>query len=87
MNKEFERYLIVFLLLMLIGLSGCIKKKILTSDNPKLPDTVLDPTKEEKMATQMDTVSKMESIANALGCMFAPDTCQAKKDLGTTEDK
>tara|TARA_B110000858_G_scaffold66539_1_gene77233 strand:- start:282 stop:455 length:174 start_codon:yes stop_codon:yes gene_type:complete len=32
------------------------------------------------------TVSKMDSIAHALGCMFAPDTCQAKKDLGNTEE-
>jgi hypothetical protein len=31
-------------------------------------------------------VSNLGGIANALGCMFAPDTCQAKKDLGETEE-
>jgi hypothetical protein len=70
MNKEFERYLIIILLLILIGLSGCVKKTI--------TDTVIEP-KEEKPSTIIDSVSKMEGIANALGCMFAPQTCDENK--------
>ena len=77
MNKELERYLIIFLLLILIGLAGCVKKEVTTSNNPKLPDTVIEP-KEEKPSTITDSVGKMEGIANALGCMFAPQTCKAK---------
>jgi len=73
MNKEFERYLIIILLLVLIGLSGCVQKKISTT----APDTVIEP-KEEKPSTITDSVGKMEGIANALGCMFAPQTCKAK---------
>ena len=42
MNKEFERYLILFLLLMLIGLSGCTEKEMTPTNNPKLPDAVSD---------------------------------------------
>lgn len=73
MNKEFERYLIIILLLVLIGLSGCVQKTISTT----APDTVIE-TKEEKPSTITDSVGKMEGIANALGCMFAPQTCKAK---------
>tara|TARA_B100001059_G_scaffold221820_1_gene245173 strand:+ start:247 stop:480 length:234 start_codon:yes stop_codon:yes gene_type:complete len=73
MNKEFERYLIIILLLVLIGLSGCVQKTISTT----APDTVIEP-KEEKPSTITDSVGKMEGIANALGCMFAPQTCKAK---------
>jgi len=71
MNKEFERYLIIILLLVLIGLSGCLQKTITTT----APDTVVEPKEEEKPSTITDSVSKMEGIANALGCMFAPETC------------
>ena len=41
------------------------------------PDTVEDP--KEKTETLTDSVSKMEGIANALGCMFAPETCGKNK--------
>ena len=74
MNKELERYLIIILFLVLIGLSGCVQKTISTT----APDTVVEP-KEEKPSTIIDSVSKMEGIANALGCMFAPQTCDENK--------
>ncbi len=64
MNKEFERYLIIFLLLILIGLSGCAKKHI-EADHPKQPTT-------------LDTIGKLDAIANVLGCMFDPAPCQNK---------
>ena len=77
MNKEFERYLIIFLLLILIGLSGCVKKEVTTSNNPKLPDTVLEPKEETHTIT--DSIGKMQGVANALVCMFSPDTCETQK--------
>ena len=64
MSKEFERYLIVFLLLILIGLSGCAKKHI-AADHPKQPTT-------------LETIGKLDAIANVLGCMFDPAPCQKK---------
>lgn len=78
MNKEFERYLIVFLLLVLIGLAGCVKKQEIIK-NPTLPDAVEQPT------NMTSSVGKMESIANALGCMFAPETCPKGKDTKETD--
>ena len=77
MNKEFERYLIIFLLLILIGLAGCVKKEVTTSNNPKLPDKVLEP--KEKTHTMIDSIGKMQGVANALVCIFSPDTCETKK--------
>jgi PBP1b-binding outer membrane lipoprotein LpoB len=74
MNKELERYLIIFLLLMLIGLSGCMKKIISTSNNVKLPDTVSEPLNEESSSVQ-----NIPGIVNALTCMFSPDTCESVK--------
>ena len=78
MNKEFERYLILFLLLMLIGLSGCTEKAMTTPNNPKLPDAVSD---KESSAVIKDSssVQNIPGIVNALTCMFAPDTCEATK--------
>ena len=85
MDKEFERYLIVFLVIILISLSGCIQPTLDIKKSPKLPDTVSNPTEEDKDFTP--SIGNMEGIANALGCMFSPSTFEAKKDLGTTEDK
>ena len=64
MNKELERYLIVFLLLILIGMSGCAKKHV-EMDHPKQPTT-------------LETIGKLDAIANVLGCMFDPTPCQKK---------
>jgi len=80
MNKDFERWLIVVLVLILIGigLSNCAKKEISTSSNTKLPDTVIEPT-EEKPHTITDSIGKMQGVANALVCVFSPDTCDTVK--------
>ena len=70
MTKEFERYLIVILLLLLIGLSGCVSKQ-----KPM-------ETKEPKAQTTIDTIGKLNAIGNVLGCLFDPTPCQkANKKL------
>ena len=70
MYKEFERYLIVFLFLILIGLSGCMVKQ----------DPVHSP--KEKAPTTIETIQQLDAIVNVLGCMFDPKPCQkASKKL------
>jgi PBP1b-binding outer membrane lipoprotein LpoB len=77
MNKEFERYLIVFLLLILIGLSGCVSKQVTTTNNPKLPEATQESTNDSDVITG---VSNVPNIVHALTCMFSPDTCDSVKE-------
>ena len=72
-----ERYLIVALVLILLGLglSGCGVKNIPTEE-PKVEEQLSQPT-----------ISNLEGIAFVLGCMFDPTPCQEKKELGEIEDK
>ena len=75
MNKEFERYLIVILLLILIGLSGCVAKQKPIE------------TKEPKAQTTLETIGKLNAIGNVLGCLFDPTPCQkANKKLNEELD-
>lgn len=70
MTKEFERYLIVILILILVGLSGCV-----STQKPM-------ETKEPKAHTTIDTIGKLDAIGNVLGCLFDPTPCQkANKKL------
>ena len=64
------------LILLLSGLTGCANKTVYNT-NPTLPDTVEDP--KEKKETLTDTVGKMQGVADALGCIFAPEICEATK--------
>ena len=68
-----ERKIIILLTLILIGIgaSGCAK--------PKLNSDPVD--------KEVPTVQKLDGIAFVLGCMFDPAPCQDKKDLAKTEDK
>ena len=53
---------ILFILLLIIGLTGCGVKQV---------------TKMETEApTVLESVGKMEGIGMALGCMFIPEACQ-----------
>ncbi len=73
MNREFERYLIMFLVLILIGLGGCVQKSSIPQTEPAMPEET------KKSHTVTDSIGKMQGVANALGCMFAPQTCDSLK--------
>ena len=84
-----EKKIILLLILVLIavGVTGCVSP---TGNTPGVMDETRATPREKPIATEEDapvpTVSNMTGIAHALGCMFAPDTCQTKKDLGGTEE-
>ena len=65
MNKKIETKIIwiLFVLLILIGLNGCAKT------------VSMNTTEEPKVEKEIPTLMKMDAIANALGCMFAPADC------------
>tara|TARA_B100000212_G_scaffold314263_1_gene267696 strand:+ start:345 stop:587 length:243 start_codon:yes stop_codon:yes gene_type:complete len=70
MTKEFERYLIIFLFLMLLGLGGCVSKQIKIE------------SKEKDAPTTLETIGKMGTIVDVLGCVFDPNACtKANKKL------
>ena len=85
-----ERKIIILLTLILIGIgvTGCVSP---TGNTPGAMDETRATPRVKPIATEEDapvpTVSNMTGVAHALGCVFAPDTCQAKKELGNTEDK
>jgi hypothetical protein len=55
---------LLVIVIVFAGLSGCAKPKLETQ-GPKQPTTI-------------DTIGKLDAIANVLGCMFDPAPCQEK---------
>ena len=79
--------ILLTLVLVMIGVTGCVSP---AGNTPGAMDTSRATPEEKPVVTGEDTpvptVSNMSGIAHALGCMFAPDTCQTNKDLGETEE-
>ena len=69
MGKETIRGLlyVMFAAIFLFVILGCAKK-------PAPPLIVQAEPKLEKSG-ELETIGRMESIADALGCMFAPQSC------------
>ena len=51
-------------------------KTNVTTKNPTLPNDV-NTVKKEKPHTELDSVGKMQGVANALVCMFSPASCDS----------
>ena len=63
-SKKF--ILLIVVILVVGGLTGCAKKHV-EMDHPKQPTT-------------LETIGKLDAIANVLGCMFDPGPCQKKSE-------
>ena len=76
--NRLERYVIVFACAMIIilGLTGCANKTIMDLNLPVVTPT---DTKVEE-PTRAETIGKMPSIVNALGCVFVPQSCGENSD-------
>ena len=79
MDKKLERKIIwtLVLLLIIIGLSGCGTKPIKVI----APETEVNVPK-EKEPTTLETIGKLDGIVNALGCVFAPESCTQETKPG-----
>ena len=87
MNKKLEWYLIILLVVILVSLSSCSPKQYADKQAPHETTEELN----DKITKEMDAMDKeqamkdssgptnFEAIADALGCMFAPDDCPLKK--------
>ena len=71
MDKKLERNIIwtLAIMLIIIGLTGCIK-----------PLTIISKPVEEKLLLT-DTIGNIPAIAEILGCMFAPNSPSCDKEI------
>tara|TARA_B100001057_G_scaffold333423_1_gene333946 strand:+ start:388 stop:672 length:285 start_codon:yes stop_codon:yes gene_type:complete len=79
-----KRFIVIMLIVLLwAGLSGCSPTEHVDKQPPH--ETEAEITKEmeamdkEKSLEQTPGPTNFESIADVLGCMFAPDDCPLKK--------
>jgi len=87
MNKKLEWLIIIFLLVILVGLSACSP----TQHVDKQPQHETTEELNDKITKEMEAMDKeqamkdnpepanFEGIVDALGCMFAPDDCPLKQ--------
>ena len=87
MNKKLEWCIIIFLTVMLIGLSACSPNPHPDKQPPHETEQEMNEsiTKDmeamdrEKAKEEMPGPTDFESIVDALGCMFDPSDCPLKK--------
>ena len=88
MNKKLEWCIIIFLTVILIGLSACSPKRMFVDKQPPHEteqEMNAEITKDmesmdrEKAKEEMPGPTDFESIVDALGCMFDPSDCPLKK--------
>ncbi len=87
MNKELEKYLIIVLLLILVGLSACSPNPHVDKQPPheteeEMTDQItkdMEAMDREKEQADNPGPTNFEGIVDVLGCMFAPDDCPLKK--------
>jgi hypothetical protein len=87
MNKKLEWCIIIFLTVMLIGLSACSPNPHPDKQPPheteqEMNDSItkdMEAMDREQAMKDNDGPTNFTGIADALGCMFAPDDCPLKK--------
>ena len=70
MDRKLERNIIwtLAIILILVGVFGCVSVTPITS-------------LKTKKITTLDTISKIPTIVNILGCMFTPGSPNCDKDI------
>ena len=87
MNKKLEWCIIIFLTVILIGLSACSPNPHPDKQPPheteqEMNESItkdMDAMDREKAKEEMPGPTDFESIVDALGCMFDPSDCPLKK--------
>ena len=87
MNKKLEWCIIIFLTVILIGLSACSPNPHVDKQPPheteqEMNESItkdMDAMDREKAKEEMPGPTDFESIVDALGCMFDPSDCPLKK--------
>ena len=87
MNKKLEWCIIIFLVLILVGLSACSPNPHVDKQPPheteqEMNDSItkdMEAMDREQAMKDNDGPTNFTGIVDALGCMFAPDDCPLKK--------
>ena len=87
MNKKLEWCIIVFLVLILVGLSACSPNPHPDKQPPheteqEMNDSItkdMEAMDREQATKDNDGPTNFTGIVDVLGCMFAPDDCPLKK--------
>ncbi len=87
MNKKLEWLVIIFLLVILVGLSACgpnphVDKQSQHETTKELTDKItkeMEAMDKEQAMKDNPEPANFEGIVDALGCMFAPDDCPLKQ--------
>ena len=87
MSKKLEWCIIIFLTVILIGLSACSPNPHVDKQPPheteqEMNESItkdMDAMDREKAKEEMPGPTDFESIVDALGCMFDPSDCPLKK--------
>ncbi len=61
-----RKFILLLVLVMVVLMFNSCAKKHVEKDHPKQPTT-------------LETIGKLDAIANVLGCMFDPTPCQERK--------
>ena len=87
MSKKLEWYIIIFLTVILLGLSACSPNPHVDKQPPheteeEMTEQItkdMEAMDREKAKEEMPGPTDFESIVDALGCMFDPSDCPLKK--------
>ena len=87
MNKKLEWCIIIFLTVILLGLSACSPNPHVDKQPPheteeEMTEQItkdMEAMDREKAKEEMPGPTDFESIVDALGCMFDPSDCPLKK--------
>jgi len=87
MSKKLEWYIIIFLTVILLGLSACSPNPHVDKQPPhetgeEMTDQItkdMEAMDREKEQADNPGPTNFEGIVDVLGCMFAPDDCPLKK--------
>ena len=87
MNKKLEWYIIIFLVIVLVGLSSCGPNPHVDKQSPheteeEMTEQItkdMEAMDREKEQADNPGPTDFEGIAQVLACMFAPNECPARK--------
>lgn len=71
MNWDTRLAILLMAILVILSLTGC--------GNAPVVERMLEPKQQEQVESESSGIPNFQGIADALGCVFAPDKCNQNK--------